>query len=175
MRVRPLQTLLSACLLSLIAADAPAGREVVDKTGKAAVTVGDEWVRMEKVEKKQGNTLLSLRWANEGPHDLVPNFLVLVVESDQSLDAEAQGVVDAAKKKIPDQGTAGTIETTKLDGEDARTIVTHSTVTNKPAMRKMVLARHNGVLYLVDFFCDDAQYADRIKTADKVFDSFKWK
>ena len=102
-------------------------------------------------------------------------FLVLTVTTDDTMDKSAQDLLDAAKAKVSDQGDYGTISKVKLDGEDARLVVTRTIIAGKAAIRKQIVAKHNGKTFIADFFTGKDDYKRQLPAADLIFDSFAWK
>ncbi len=149
--------------------------EFTDKNNACTVKAGADWERMPGVEEKHKPTALCLRYTGKNEGKLVPNFMVIQVTSETTLDAVAEAFVAAARKKVPDQGAYGKIESARLDGEDARLVVTRTTVSDSPAIRKDIIARRNGTSYIAEFFCSDDQYESQVKPANALFDSFHWK
>ena len=163
-------------LLCLVAADSDApGKEVVDKSGKVAVTLGDAWQSLPKTPAANPKVLLAMKYSGGPRGKLAPIFMVALTTTRVPLDAAAQAIVDLARKTVPDQGDAGTIVPGKLDGEESRVIVTRSLLGGKPIERKQVLARHGGQGYLFDLFCDDDQFAAFVPTADAALATVRWK
>jgi hypothetical protein len=76
---------------------------------------------------------------------------------------------------VADQGDFGTISKVKPDGEEARLIVTKTTISGTPAIRKLIIAKRNGTTYIVNFFTGEDDYKRQLPAADLLFDSFQWK
>ncbi len=154
---------------------AAGGTDVVDKSGKVAVTLPDGWVVGTKAAAASANILLSVKYTAGRPGKLIPIFGVFATSSRLTLDQLATANLALAKTKVPDQGDAGTVTTGKVGGEESRVVVARTIISGHPAEKETVYCRHAGAAYTFDFFCDDAQFAADRGPAEAVLASVRWK